>query len=88
LQGTATFPWLSATCSKTFRRAAWRADAPKTLVRGFKSAGNATSPSATAEHGMGTTPLVGIIQQNICGESRTIGANIYLQDRIMYNHSQ
>ena len=32
------------------------------IVR-FESAGNSTTPSLAAEHGMGTIPLVGIIQQ-------------------------
>jgi len=50
-------------CSKTFLRAARQAHAPKSLLGCFESAGNCTTPSVAAAHGMGTMPLVGIIQR-------------------------
>ncbi len=63
LCSTTRLPWPRATCSKTFLRAAQQALAPDSLLGRFKSAGNCTMPSATSVHGMGTMPLVGIIQR-------------------------
>ena len=71
LRWTTWFPWPRATCSKTFLCAARQAHAPESLLWRFKSTGNCTTPSAAAAHGMGTMPLVGIIQQIWCKMKHT-----------------
>jgi hypothetical protein len=66
LRWTTRFPWPRETCSKTFLCAARRAHAPESLLGCFESAGNCTTPSVAAVHGMGTMPLIGIIQRIWC----------------------
>ncbi len=64
LRGTTTrAPWISAICSKTRLRAAWRAYALESSLRGFEPAGNCTTASVAAVHGTGTLPLVGTINE-------------------------